>query len=275
MNFVLIDDQEIILTGEHRSVHEDYSTIFETSEIDVFIKKVNLGGSNTYLNTDAGLSEIRIENPPEYTNATCSGFFECEVNIDINYKDIFVTITNYGDELLETVQVSARYDYCPDCDLLGNCTPTQIFTNTYDLLSLSPGESKEVYFGDIFVKNQSTMDHELCLWTSTPNNQIDKNSENDLACELFNLSAAHESQTNDINLSYLPFQKQLVLSQNSADNWSSGNIEVYDLLGRQVFLKKINWSSPIIEVDFDFPSNLYFAVYRSKDQLTNLKFINY
>ena len=263
-----IKNNKLYVAGEERSKHlltDDESWIEDDSRSSIFFRTYNLTEVNEFPYHDIGLSQISIAEFPVGSDSNCNFYQlpECGATENIEYKNVFVTISNYGNTLIDSCTVNGRVKFCGNCNSI--CGRTQTYSMNYENLNLMPGESKEVLFGDILIRDQPQVDvHELCLWTANPNSFIDKNIDNDESC-LESIVALNELTEVGISIDIFPNPSssgEVNLSITSIDE--SKIVNIFDALGRIVgtnFLK--NHESDLSINVSNYSKGVYFISVKS------------
>ncbi len=275
VSFSVTDNNKILLLGQERSTHKitipPYSD--SLSQSSTFLKEYRLGEDNEFLNYDAGVVDILSTNAPTFSTSFCN-LSECENLVDIEYTDLEVTIFNYGDHPINSINLNARYPSCSYCD--GICYGTQTYTRFYENLNLAPQQSLPLSFGDLLIKQQNADDElELCFWTSVPENKTDKNQENDLFCKLSSLVVANQEISDEqIDLVFIPNTNKIRIDNLNQERLN-GSLEVFDLFGKRILHQKIATNEATLFLPFEYALNLYVMIYKDQEFIYTRKFINF
>jgi len=276
VDFVVLGGDQVRLLGQQKSPYNIIPRNYfdDLSESSAFIRRYQFGReNNSFPNTDAGVSNARVNRLPSYSTSKCEESY-CGPNADIKYDSTFVTVTNYGTDTIRSVYINAQYDYCSYCEWL--CYETQTFSKRFDGFTLAPQESMEFAFDSILIIDQADLsNHELCFWTSVPDEKLDKNTANDYYCDQFDLVLSNKERTLkeqlDINIYFNSFDKQLSLASTAL---MEGKIKIIDLLGRPVTELDISLPTNEVNIPFDFSLNIYIAIYSSEEREYAYKFVN-
>ncbi len=275
IDFSITNDEKIMVLGKERSTHKLFQDTFadSLSQSATFIKEYTFNESNDFLNYDAGVSSIRSEGNLIISTASCNNF-GCNDLVDIQYEDLYVTIFNHGDHVINSIHLNANYPSCENCD--GICHRSQTFTKFYDNLNLAPQQMVELSFGDLFIKGQNETDlHEVCFWTSVPENKTDKDQTNDLSCEVFNLATpVNEIEDKQIDLVYISNTNEIQLNNFNQERLN-GTLEIFDIQGKNILKKKISTSNQTWTIPFNYNLNLYIVKYQEDNFIYSRKFINH
>ncbi len=265
-----IDGNKIFVTGEERSNHwidvgypDHYSN---ESSSSIFFRSYDMNSVNDFPGQDIGISAVTVDEFPIASPGWCPTTVpECGPSGLINYKDIYVTITNYGNEVLNECTVNTKAHPCGSCSTL--CSRAFIYSVKYENLNLSPGASVEVLFGDVEFDDQPhTATHQLCLWTSNPNNIIDKNIDNDLGClESELLVSIDQLEEQPFEIKIFPNPSTLGKVNLSIDSINEEKeIKVFNTQGVEIksyFLEK-NSNSLEIETS-SFSAGIYYVMVKT------------
>lgn len=249
-----IKDDTVLLIGKDKSAHTQYSDFYDDhSSSSIFFKAYNL---DTILtddeNLDIEISAISSDNPYVINSFCQQEDLSCGTPVVMFYENIQVEITNNSPVPIHSFHLNARYDNCRECQHF--CGVTQVFSQTYSNLNIAPGASRTVTFNNMEIRNiPYTAQHDLCIWTSVPNQKIDTRKSNDLACSTFEVD---DSQLTTI---VMETTKPLAFDLRHTPLMADSQLWIYDTQGRM--LHKITPLEHSFFYDYSVIKNLPVGIY--------------
>lgn len=211
----------------------------------LFLQSYALDGNTTPLKTDVALTQVNLEHISEPVNNGMCYLPETDV-YSYFIEDIRVKVANEGSSVLNDLNLNIRFDPCAFI-----CPTASTFSRSFSNLSLQPGQTTELGFGNIdvfFVPLEEGV--HLCVWPSIPNGEMDANPENNEVCDLFLMTDIAEPL----------MEKQVRVFPNPVNDWvvvewpegfsTIQSIKAFDDLGRSVTLTAWN----------DYPGGLKLKV---------------
>jgi hypothetical protein len=95
--------------------------------------------------------------------------------------DFSMTVKNTGTDTLRSVWIHFTFPLLPYSFIC----PTNFWNaqQHFDSLSVPPGGTTTVHFGDIYVGNRPATKAQLCFWATAPNDRVDTDQVDNLRCE--------------------------------------------------------------------------------------------
>ena len=281
VDFTLGIDGQLLVTGQNESLYRiDRGWPFiPASGNSIFLRSYTPAQSTSYPDIDAAVLNIELSNSPLSQRSDCDDHPYCmEETWDVEVPGLQVTIQNTGNEVIHTIDLNGDYAYnCNSCVRI--CNATQTFFKRFTGLDIAPGQSRELFFGNLEILNQNLDDEnlEICFWTSDPNSHIDKSPENDLLCKMIEFSvgitAAEEFY---FQINYHPGLQTLEIKGQQVPNLKQ--IRLFDILGREVPVTINDQSDQVIHLSLDaanYPQQVYVLHLSYGQQQQSYKFVNY
>lgn len=198
--------------------------IVDTSEIDIGVTEVNTIEQPTVIAT------------PE---SICSFFNGGGGYGIINHSDIKIRVDNFSNEVINDFYLNLEY---PICSYI--CSDRQVFSQRITNANIPPEGSKVFTWSDLSISNQLTEGiHDLCIWTSVPNNKTDRNHSNNRACKSFIVTSTEDfnSSSTEVDIFPNPINNEQFLHLET--NFSIQNLQILNAIGQIV---KIGLSEEIM-----------------------------
>jgi hypothetical protein len=211
------------------------------------------------------ITGIRLEQPPYVTVFP----FSCPPTgsklASIYYGKAFVTVTNTGNSPVSRFRINARFNNCWNI-----CFSIQELSDVFPV-SLLPGESKEVLLREHLLVPEiyfSGTTHQLCLWTSTPDDGLDILPDDDRYCQTFSVTVSEktpESASNTVRVAPNPANDQVtVFLDMPGIEGTQFHFTLIDLLGAPVVQTTFTGPGCTVSVG-DLPAGTYFYRLNSRE----------
>lgn len=208
-------------------------------------------GTTLELETDAGVVGINTDRPTSQ-DLNWQG---CEIDLSLSYPTVMVSVQNFGNTVIESLNINARY---PTCSFI--CYSLQPFFASFEGFQLLPGETMDFNMGVMNVLVNANIEvHDLCFWVSVPNNEIDRNPTNDNHCIEFIISDVENLLSeNNIQIFPNPASKdfQIVFP---APLQERTQLSIYDSSGKIVQIAQLEKNKTQTTIDVKhLPKGLYW-----------------
>lgn len=207
-----IDDELYLLGGEY---HHTY------------LKSISNDFTYNDTNTDIGVVDIlgTTTDTTHYNYGSCSAYI-------YDITGIKAVVQNFGTETINYFELNALYHnecghICPDYQ------PNMVI---YDSVYIAPGEVDTVDFSDIYLWDQKP-DTQMCLYTTRPNQLLDKNHDNDELCGDFIYDATTSVEEVEAGLEFSIFPNpasDIINLQNTQIDWQKATVNIINIEGRQI-----------------------------------------
>ncbi|MBI1225223.1 MAG: T9SS type A sorting domain-containing protein [Bacteroidetes bacterium] len=171
---IILENDRLVVSGQTFYGSQPWANVVAQP----VIKKIPLNGPTLSETKDIGA--FSISNP--------SGIVFTEMPYEfykLTYEDIYVSVKNFGNTVVNDMNLNLDFgDFAlswEDCWI-----EYQNYKRHFSNLNLAPGDTKELYFGDITVWHKNTTGYSpsenICIWTSSPDKKIETDRTNDKAC---------------------------------------------------------------------------------------------
>ena len=191
-----------------------------------FLKKYDFEGNSIPTNRDVSLVSMNLMEAPIVTES--SGDFYVEL------RNLKIWIQNLGDSVLQEVHLNINFPPIdPDCEHFH-----QFFSRKYSALNLPPGTTKELLWEeiDLFYYEDPIAITELCVWTSMPDQRLDRNNSNDLQCQdILLLTDLQDLKEQQYSLQIYPNpSKGRSTVALALPNHVEGSLRIFNSLGQRI-----------------------------------------
>ena len=218
-----------------------------------FIKTFDKENGNTDIyDTDIGVIDTWIDNEVY----TYNEIWGSEYTFDTHF-----TVKNFGQDTLHTYHVSYveketgvstfKYLEVNDEALLPNETREFMVAMKYDYIDID-----EVF--------------EVCIWTTTPNDKLDRNHANNTYCSDFIVTGINDIEETKIYIAPNPAQQNVTISLPPQIIQQKGVFKIYDTAGR--LIKTLAHTQNKLVTTFsvaELPNGIYLLEYLSDTQKTS------
>ncbi len=230
-----------------------------------FLKEIPYSGDVLDNSGDIGVLGIEMIGSP---TPSVPSFGEYQ----LTYDSLKITVQNFGDNTIDSLKLNSSFQ---SIDLnLGLCYFYQRPHKKYNNLSLQPGESRDLYWEDFMIAFREVPegDFEICIWSSLPNQQIDRDSENDLYCTDFLVS--DQETISDIGFTIYPNPSSYGSTIDyDLPSLHEGHVRVFSSMGILVGSYETGSGTGTMSLP-KFPNGLYFIVLEMDDKVVRtLKFV--
>ncbi len=263
-NLEIIDSIE----WEHTSVR-DIATIDDELYVlgreyhHTYLKSISNNFTYNDTNTDIGVVEI-LEATADTTHYYCGS--NSAYTYDVT--DIKTVVQNFGTETIHYFELNALYHnkcghICPDYQ------PNMMI---YDSVYIAPGEVDTVDFPDIYLWDQEP-DTQMCLYTTRPNQLLDKNHDNDEMCNdfMYEEIVALASIKEGLEFSIFPNPaSDFITLQNAQIDWQKAAVSIISIEGKQITVK------PSSQIDISgLPAGIYVIQCEYEGTTGSKRFVKY
>lgn len=185
LDFRIIENK-ILFMGIEESYHTAPSLFYpDNSTASVFLKAYDLRSVSSFsYPVDIAITHIESEEPTTIDGYCNQYDYSCGTAVIMTYRNIQVEVSNKGTVPIHSFNLNARYDHCKECETF--CGIVQVFQQKYEGLNLLPNESITITWDSIQIRNTPMVsEHDLCIWTTVPNQKLDGVKENDMHCQTF------------------------------------------------------------------------------------------
>lgn len=179
-------NENILLMGIDESYHTVPSEYyFDNSSGAVFLREYELvpTSSNSFP-VDIVITSIESEQPTTVLGFCNQYDYSCGTPVNMTYRNIQVEVTNKGTVPIHSFNLNARYDRCLEC--LTSCGILQVYEQKIEGVNILPNDSYTVSWDSIMIRSTPMVsEHDLCIWTTVPNQKLDGVKENDMHCQTF------------------------------------------------------------------------------------------
>lgn len=182
-----------------------------------------------------------------------------------------ITVQNNGNTNIHRLNLNLDLPVA----VLSECYENQSISKPYENLNLEPGGSIVINWGEqvvYFNDDPSDLTLEFCAWPSLPNNHLETNNDNDVACTTALLLADHEPAFVDFNNAFNAATDILYLEFNSPIKSATANI--YNSMGQLMQTAQINELSGQLDMS-GLPDGAYFINIQAGNQLGWGRFTKY
>ncbi|MEO1261729.1 MAG: T9SS type A sorting domain-containing protein [Bacteroidota bacterium] len=235
-----------------------------------FLKEIPYSGGIPDNSEDIGVTDIEMIGTPT-VSVPAYGEYQ------LTYDSLKITVQNFGNNTIDSLKLNSFFQ---SISLnLGLCFFYQFPHKKFDNLSLLPGESQDLYWEsfEIAFREIPEEDFEICIWSSLPNQKIDRDSGNDLFCadflvsnkEVTPMSFSGSVFPNPVN-DYLNIKLEALLK-----GCRDCLIRIIDISGRERYANKVDTNRQVLEVPvWDWEAGLYFVQYVSeRGPIGTLRFV--
>lgn len=254
------------LSGSFIVANNTYYGADKYKGVSPLVKEYPMDGNVVYDAEDIGVTAIEAIGLP-YETAPPFGDYQ------LVYDSLKITVQNFGDNTIDSLKLNADFVQFRE---IGSCIwYYQLYHEKYTGVSLMPGESIDLYWEDFsvfFEEIPTTEDFEICIWTSLPNQKIDRDSENDIFCTDFLVS---DKEVIPTGLSWNVFPNPVYDYLNiELDKPLKGCedclLKVMDITGRERYRSSVNaYNQPFKVPVWDWEAGLYFLQYLSDGEIIN------
>ncbi len=250
---LLVDANKLILAGEELTGNGLGSV-----EQHTIVKSYDLNYQSVVETQDVGVINISTDSMNMYP-------FD---GITSNFKfNIYTTVKNYGIDTLHDVAVNF-YVY----PAVANCNILEVSAFSHQV-NIAPQDTIQIYMGAFEIPfYHPTLN--LCVWSSSPNNQLDIDHSNDEYCKVFPvtyiISIEENNPLSEIQLSPNPAIENLQI--NIPKLITPINISLTDISGKEIMKKVIdqaNTSLLLAEIN----PGMYFLKFNFANQQVVKKII--
>jgi len=187
---ISIFENQINLTGilqdgtiySHYYNHPAYLP-FQALNSSLWIKSFSTDSSLESAQPDVGIVDITVNNLNIKDSIDC--YFENSLIGDVIFEDVEVTIKNFGNQEINSLNVNSIFTLCPFI-----CSSWSSYLVDYEDLNVAAGEELILSLGDIEVYGiqYDESGYEICFWTSCPDGKMDQTQANNQYCKFIDLS---------------------------------------------------------------------------------------
>jgi len=243
-----IDDELYVLGGEY---HHTY------------LKSISNDFTYNDTNTDIGVVEI-LEATADTTHYYCGS--NSAYTYDVT--GIKAVVQNFGTETIDYFELNALYEN--ECGAI--CLDYQPNIMIYENVNIAPGEVDTVDFSDIYIWYQY-VNTQMCLYTTRPNQLLDKNHDNDEICRdfIYDGITAIQSVEEGLEFSISPNPATDIINlQNTQIDWQKTTINIINIEGKQIAVQP----SPQINIS-RLPMGIYVIQCEYEGTIGSKRFVKY
>lgn len=262
LSFLALAPDGIVLAGTERYGLEEPGK----GNNAVFLKKYNFDGATMDSGRDAGITSIEIEQEPV-------GYPFGAEYYKILFRDVKINVQNLGDSILQQVNVNIEF---PMIDTL--CIDGfQQFSKQYQGLSILPGQTAELNWQELRVTfdEDPTGSLEFCMWTSMPDQKLDRDASNDLYCTSLFVTGPEDEPAKNFSFEVFPNPSSLEQStlRYQLPAGARGEVQVFNPVGNLVARFAVAGGQGTLRLGKQ-PPGLYFVALTIEGKLAqSLKFI--
>jgi len=219
----------------------------------------------TYSDTDTDIGVV--ETLGAIADSTCFDFYYCP-SCQYDVTGIKAVVQNFGTETINYFELNALYEN--ECGAI--CLDYQPAMMVYDNVYIAPGEVDTVDFPDIYIWNQY-FGTQMCLYTTRPNQLLDKNHDNDEVCRdfIYDETIAIESVKEGLGFSISPNPATDIINlQNTQIDWQKATIKIINIEGKQIAVQ----ASPQINIG-QLPAGVYVIQCEYEGTVGSKRFVKY
>ncbi len=248
-DFIFYPDSTILISGNQYYSSGEGFNYFKTIDFS------STGGKNITDVSVVNWVSNGIHPKGEYG---CMGYPEYE---SFRLDDVHVEIKNEGNVPLERAIITSHEPYC-----LFYCSPQYFYRDTFTDLHLLPGETRDIYLGDIQIeRDKGIVPEPLCLGVILPDNHLDADKSNNFLC-----------LQDPVGISTINEAKEFILYPNPTTdfiyfNWAipkNAKWKILNSIGTMAMTGSAE-TTGIQQVDVSFlPPGMYFLEFKIEDGKT-------
>lgn len=244
----VVDDHLYVLGGEYTHT---------------FLKTINNDFSYTNTNTDIGIVNVLVAT----ADSTCYQPYYCDGVCEYDATGIKAVVKNFGTETVDYLELNALYE--SGCGSI--CYDAQAYMVIHDNVYIPPGEVDTLDFLDMELWQQARGTR-LCLYTTRPNELLDKDHTNDQICRNFfyNDITSVDPAEGDFKFSIFPNPARDIINlQNTVIDWQKVNIKIITVEGKQIEVE-----TPQVDIS-TFPAGVYLVHCEYEGLTRTERFVKY
>ena len=191
----------------------------------------------------------------------------------ILFRDVKINVQNFGNSILQQVNVNIEFPMIDTLCVNGY----QQFSRQYQGLSILPGQTAELNWEELRVTfdEDPTGNLEFCMWTSMPDQKLDKDSSNDLYCTNLSVTGLGDEPAKNFSLELFPNPSSLEQStlQYQLSAGARAEVQVFNPVGNLAARFAVAGGQGTLKLAKQ-PPGLYFVVLTIEGKLAQaFKFI--